>query len=361
MSWVIENNSGNFEILSQLTEKQKHSLLIDCNKLDSLLKEFNFVEEVNDTYKEYLECLGDKDISTKKLVRYINNYLSSYKGFIDRWETYLKRNKDESFIQFFKEALSAIYEKYFEYRFLYNLRNYAQHSGTPVSKVSNSITDGIRVTLEKGKFIDNHTGMQPKFKKELDTISLDELDVDNTIKVVHKQLLELHNVLCNRELNSLNDEYLIASVNVLNFYREYSKNQGELALTDLDIEEIRKMSLEPGQITLNLSKIPRLLAKTIISGAYIKFKFKGRNIGPSNGFPIVHIPKTALEISKFQTGREYVKSRGITWIRVVESTGLKYRDGYDRYFSVYFPQGLTMKEYEEKAEMFNGEMEKLFK
>lgn len=136
MSWVIEINNGNFEILNQLTEKQKHSLLIDCNKLDSLLKEFNFVEEVNDTYKEYLDCLHDKSVSTKKLVRYINNYLSSYKGFIDRWETYLKRNKDESFIQFFKEAISSIYDKYFEYRFIYNLRNYAQHNGTPVSKVS---------------------------------------------------------------------------------------------------------------------------------------------------------------------------------------------------------------------------------
>ena len=361
MSWVIEIKNRNLEILNQLTEKQKEEILRDSDKLNSLLKEVNFVEEINDTYKEYLEQLDDKNVSSKKLVRCINNYLSAYKSFIDRWETYLKRNKSESFVRFFKESVSAIYDEYFEYRFLYNLRNYSQHNGTPVSIVSKSLINGIRVALEKEKFINDHTGMQTKFKKELKNISYNDLDVDNAIKIVHKQMLRLHNKLCNRQLNSLDDEYLIASVNVMNFYREHSKNQGELALTDLDIEEIRRMSVEPGQVSLKLSKIPSLLAKTIISGAFIKFKFKGRNMGSSSGFPIEHIPKTALEIPIFQTGREYVKSRGITWVRIMESTGLEYRDGYDRYFAVYFPQGLSMKEYEAKAEMFNDEMNQLFK
>ena len=68
-------------------------------------------------------------------------------------------------------------------------------------------------------------------------------------------------------------------------------------------------------------KIPYTLARAIVKGAFIKFKFKGRNIGSSNHFPMQYKPKLLIEMPEFKSGNEFVESGGIKWVRVMEATG----------------------------------------
>ena len=70
--------------------------------------------------------------------RHILNYLSAIRTFLDHSETNLKRRygmKSERFKRF-KKACFEAYDSKFSYRFLYALRNYAQHCGMPLGQLT---------------------------------------------------------------------------------------------------------------------------------------------------------------------------------------------------------------------------------
>ncbi|WP_349288090.1 hypothetical protein, partial [Pseudoalteromonas sp. BZP1] len=193
----MEINDNEFTILKELEQTEENEINVACQKLNSLLKEVNFMQPINEEFKEYIKSVENDKESPSKLVRQINNYLSAYKGFIDHWRTFLSRNKDESYVEFFDLAISEIYDRCFEYRFIYNLRNYAQHNGEPVSNIIRTLNEGTKVILKKDKFIFEHKGMQRPFKRELESITENDLDVDNGIRVLHKEMIELHGKLFN--------------------------------------------------------------------------------------------------------------------------------------------------------------------
>jgi hypothetical protein len=65
------------------------------------------------------------------------NYLASMRFFLDFTETRIKRRfgKESSEAQQFKRACSEAFDGEFAYRFLYKLRNYAQHCGLPIGSL----------------------------------------------------------------------------------------------------------------------------------------------------------------------------------------------------------------------------------
>ncbi len=70
--------------------------------------------------------------------RHLLNVLTSLRTFLDHAETRLKRTygKGSAEVAEFKRATSQEYDRRFAYRFLYRLRNYAQHCGLPVGRFS---------------------------------------------------------------------------------------------------------------------------------------------------------------------------------------------------------------------------------
>lgn len=81
------------------------------------------------------------------LNRRVLNLLSSVRTFLDHTETNLNRPGRTEQLARFKKECSAQYDQKFAYRFLYKLRNYAQHCGVPASgfetgkRLPNSNTD----------------------------------------------------------------------------------------------------------------------------------------------------------------------------------------------------------------------------
>lgn len=68
--------------------------------------------------------------------RLLLNFLSSARTLIDHLETYLKRKygKDSAEVLRFKTKTGEVFDLNFEYRFVYKLRNYAQHCGLPITQ-----------------------------------------------------------------------------------------------------------------------------------------------------------------------------------------------------------------------------------
>ena len=97
--------------------------------------------------KDYYECptmeWNRMDEMSLEINKGLSNYLSSIKMFLDHSEANLKRRygKESSRFKEFKSACSDAYDNTFSYKFLYNLRNYIQHCGMPLSSLT--IASGI--------------------------------------------------------------------------------------------------------------------------------------------------------------------------------------------------------------------------
>jgi hypothetical protein len=114
------------------------------------------------------------------LNRLILNLLSSIRTYLDHTETRLKREygvtSDEWLL--FKQKTSHAYDKYFEYRFLYKLRNYSQHCGLPAGSAEvtsfqdeNLIwRDKMNVLFIRDKLISQYDGWTNLVETDLRTM-----------------------------------------------------------------------------------------------------------------------------------------------------------------------------------------------
>ena len=71
------------------------------------------------------------------LNRRLLNFLTAMRFFLDHTETRLKRRygKESAVVEVFKTSISASYDEVFAYRFLYHLRNVAQHCSIPIGHI----------------------------------------------------------------------------------------------------------------------------------------------------------------------------------------------------------------------------------
>lgn len=324
------------------------------NKVKETLVIFDILKE---EYNDYLKVIGDRKSASIKIIRSINNYLSSYKGFLDRWETYFKREGDNELIEYFKKTVSAVYDRSFEYRFIYNLRNFAQHVDSPISNITFSLDKETVIKMNVEVFINSHSGMQSKFKRELLASKLEEIDVNRAIVTVHNELINIHVQLMNKLLDCTEDILSSASY-IVEFYKRHSKYNGDLAIIPQNsVDSIVEISIRPGTANLEQDIVEYNWALVILKSANMKFKFIGKNVGKLNGFPKLIKPDSILEIPKYYTGSKIVEYKGIKWISITKATNLVTKDGYDRLYEVYMPTGLDLAVYQEKINALKEEVE----
>ncbi|XKK20389.1 hypothetical protein HFP67_02400 [Bacillus sp. CB102A.1] len=281
---IVESVNNEMRITTSITEEEFNELKKISEPIWEIYGKIRFFDLIKEEYDEYISVIKDQKSTTTKVVRAINNYLSSYKAFLDRWETFFKRHGSQGLIDYFKVSVSEVYDNFFEYRFIYNLRNYAQHAGIPISRISNALDKDIEISIKKETFINSHSGMQSKFRKELQQLQFEEIDIDNAIKVVHKELEKIHNKFIGKFIESIED-CLYSANYIRKFYKKYNKYGGELSvISQGSVDAMVAMSKEPGTTTINPYLVHSKMALFILSSAKIVFKFKGKLIGKSKDF-----------------------------------------------------------------------------
>jgi hypothetical protein len=101
-------------------------------------------EELHQELAKSLAEFSKQGLEARSLNRFafranwrVVNYLASMRFFLDYTETRTKRRfgKTSSQAQLLKRACSDAFDGQFAYRFLYKLRNYAQHCGLPIGSL----------------------------------------------------------------------------------------------------------------------------------------------------------------------------------------------------------------------------------
>jgi hypothetical protein len=148
------------------------------------------------------------------LNRLILNFLSAVRTYLDHTETRLKREKSKypEEIKFFEVITSYAYDNNFSYRFLYNLRNYAQHCGLPSGNISiksyenttGEVINSLTILLVRDQLLEKFDGWKA-VRKEI-AIRDEHFDI---IPLIDSMLMELEGIntkIYDRILSSHNQE-----------------------------------------------------------------------------------------------------------------------------------------------------------
>jgi len=351
---IIKPNEIN--LIKELNQEEYDLLDKSIRKVGEFHKTVLFISDVQKTYDEYFEWISKfqtKDINLNQLTDNINrlllNYLTSIKAFLDRWETRVKRTygHDSEMAAYFKTITNQKYDESFSYRFIDQLRNYAQHCGEPISTINTSLTEQdeieVHVYLNRDLFILDFPKLKKKFKPELMQMPL-EIELNPHLLIMKNILFDIHNYLLSR---SIDRDLIECSLHLLQLEIDNKESGGQIALvgSELNVLELHQAIQNHKRGSLNIQYPPIEQAKLIIK-SFIEssreenkvFMFEGRYTGTVDGFPRILESKDGPQL--FVSGGQFVEDNGVKWIRIMESKKWLTEDNKDKFFAVYSPAGI---------------------
>lgn len=239
---INEENYSNFKNRLQIIEDVDNSF-----DLFLILKE-NYAEIVdlhNGHFKDFFDHLNnplnlnDNEYTFLKIEvnRIIINYLSSYRMLIDHYDRVINKRFGKLSKEYmrYKELLSDSYDRHFEYRFIYKLRNFCQHCGLPVTELileGNKIYRTIELCFNKSYLLDDYDSWSPKLKNDFE--GLEEKFPVNEIIEMNFQIMES----ISEQVRFLYKErYIEALKEIDNLTRPLRRDKEIVIITEFDLSE----------------------------------------------------------------------------------------------------------------------------
>jgi hypothetical protein len=215
------------------------------------------------TYNDFQDAIKDHKIQLK-LSRIILELMSTFKTFIDHWETSLKREygKDSAPINSFKAATKKEYDHHFAYRFIYELRNYTQHVNLPSLNFHSSINDKniveTHIYLNKYDLLKNYTKWKPVIKQDFTSLP-ENFDFIPLIDDLYDSIKRINDVAIN--LNDIKNLYF-SSKELLKFNSYKTQDNCQIAI-------IKGYWSKPLPQPLDISVLPLDIAEYIVKNINI--------------------------------------------------------------------------------------------
>jgi len=166
-----------------------------------------------------------------ELNRLLLNYLSITKSYINYIETDTARTygKNSKQTKSLKKTLSFCFDNSFSYRFLYKLRNYAQHIDLPIRDISlklkriekDKLIHFLKINFDKDTLLNNYKEWGHIVKKDLENKEND-LKVINLLYRHIEPINYIHRKITNIRKNEF-EKAIIFLTNLSNDYRKKYK------------------------------------------------------------------------------------------------------------------------------------------
>lgn len=151
MKFAIFTDRKEIRVVRDLSPDEASRMVENVGCLEEFLSDYSFFNLIEWNLDDFMALvnLNERtylDAARKSPTRHflgldlnrrLLNFMSSVRTYLDHTETRLKRRygPKDSRVKGFKQACAQEYDGVFSYRFLYKLRNYAQHCGLPIGKV----------------------------------------------------------------------------------------------------------------------------------------------------------------------------------------------------------------------------------
>lgn len=196
---------------------------MNANYYDMMEKNFKEVLKIINQFEQSRESFVYEKESVpyiKELNRLLINALGSFFCFLNHYEYILKTKfEKDTLSKPFKKICSNYFDNYFEYRFLYKLRNYAIHCNIPVSLIQSTLNNPKRSFYINVNELLAEFDWGEKVKKDLENLK-SNIEVKSFIINVQNMLYIL-----NKELMSLDSHGIITSLNYLKDFTRINDNK----------------------------------------------------------------------------------------------------------------------------------------
>lgn len=173
-------------------------------KISRMLVDKRRINIVVSAYKRMIEEFDNLTSGRKaphnsdELIFALTYYLAAFKKYVDNWETYLKRTfgKKSEEVKLFKAAQGYEYDNHMEYRIFYRLRNYDQHCGNLVSRITSKILpDGSHqhlVLADRDRLLSDFDEWKPEEVAYLKSCE-QHFEIRPLIDVFQRCIISIHN------------------------------------------------------------------------------------------------------------------------------------------------------------------------
>lgn len=186
--------------------------------------------------------------------RRVLNFLSSFRTYLDHTETRLTREfrDDSSRVDEFKTLCSYHYDNCFAYRFMYELRNYAQHYDMPVGNMrlqSNLDEESHEVSYSMGVLFNRDALLRNRkwkniLREEISALET-EFDVRPFIQQIVNCVLEIDKRIAGRDLS----EALEGAEYIEKLMEPIKETVGTAIIFEYDFDEyVQKKRMPPLEI-----------------------------------------------------------------------------------------------------------------
>lgn len=203
-------------------------LIHECNQIlgdfNSFSDYYSMLNSSLQELKEYILKVENfkfrfaSPIINKSVIVEINkkfiNFASMFKTFLDYYEVQVKEIYGIESIELkeFKRKCSKIFDKHFEYRFLYNLRHYCVHYKLPITKVNQNVEDKRRIFYIEKESLKNWKGWKSIIKADIQN-----LDEDIDIKLFLMKIERILNGL-NKDISYFNTSEVLGAIKIMKKY-----------------------------------------------------------------------------------------------------------------------------------------------
>lgn len=203
---AVNNDTTIKTIVAEISEEEYETIMSNIKQLQISMLSKDYYVVVRDNIKELLAFLPTIKMQDKYSIdtinRYTYNVLGTFYAWIDYYESHYKK--------IFEPIKKKYYDKYFEYRMMYNLRIYMTHCEMAITKIE--FWPGkleMYIYIEPENLLQNSSRLQKKIITELQKMRDDNEKIDlyelmlgfeKIFTSMHKELLkalepELQNVL----------------------------------------------------------------------------------------------------------------------------------------------------------------------
>lgn len=160
-----EKTDVKIEVKKEITKEELeylNSAFFMCGIYHSIEQIEHIVVENGEDFKRYmseqnLRLMRSKGVSPERIImlanKYVLNYASAIKTYIDMERRLLKKHKPEEDVKIFEKMCSDFYDKHMEYRFWANFRNYIVHCEFPYSIYKEELNGGCKVICTKERLL----------------------------------------------------------------------------------------------------------------------------------------------------------------------------------------------------------------
>lgn len=225
--YFASKEEDTINIIREANEKEYLFFKERLSRISKMMSDKKRIDNFIKCYEKILNQITKcSDVNLWKVSEELNAdlaaYLGAFKKFTDNWQTTITREygKDSSELEIFKKAFAEQYDQRMEYRIVYRLRNYDQHCGNIVSRITASVSGEetiYKVCMDRDYLLSNFEEWKKEEREYL--LNCDELiEVFPILEVFHQCVLNaFENVMkihINEQLNKCCAEILNATKDI---------------------------------------------------------------------------------------------------------------------------------------------------